>query len=166
VALGAEEGAGLADATEEYTAVLDDELALTDAELSGEVLSDSDAADLLTDSGLDESRADAYVKSCEGDIKLVDVQPGEQLGRYTQDQLSSGRFLTDSEFANPSDAIEGLNTYPKGSYQGNMCTFRQTVTAQVPTQVLRSLISGGGPGVYQYIILNPAAWDFVAGVIY
>jgi hypothetical protein len=125
------------------------------------VISTENAQQVLMSNGLSAEKAQSYAASFDGPIKARIVRPGETFLRYTDSPTSGGSFLTQTQFANPAAAVDGLYLGPFG----NGATYVQTVTATEKTLVLEGAIANGGNGVGQ-VVVNPKAFQFGTGVRY
>lgn len=114
------------------------------------------------DNGMSADRAADYVASFDGPITTRTVDPGESFLRYTDSANSTGSFLTTTQFANPSAAVDGLYLAP----YGNGASLVQPVTSIASSPVLEGGILNGAPGVQQTVIANRGAFYFGTGVGY
>lgn len=114
------------------------------------------------DNGMSASRAADYVASFDGQITTRLADTGEGFFRYTDVADSEGNFLTQTQFSNPPEAVDGLYLAP----YGNGASLMQPVTALTQSPVLEGGILNGAPGVQQTLIVNRSAFHFGTGVGY
>ena len=87
------------------------------------------------------------------------MEPGESFLRYTDVASSRGSFLTNTQFASPLEAVQGLYLGP----YGNNASLVQSVTASGRSIVLEGGILNGGAGVRQSLIIDRKAFQFGEG---
>lgn len=81
------------------------------------------------------------------------------LRRYIDAAVSRGSFVTSSQFATPSEAVNGLYLGP----YGNNASLVQPVTASGRSIVIEGGIKNGGIGVRQSLIIDRKAFQFGEG---
>jgi hypothetical protein len=106
-----------------------------------------------------EDRAADFVASFDGPITVRLVRPGENFLRYTDVADSKGSFLTTTQFANPSEEVDGLYLGP----YGNGATLVQPVTSVGRSIVLEGGVANGGAGIQQTLIVNRNAFEIGLG---
>jgi hypothetical protein len=128
------------------------------------VVSRQEAEDILVAKGMDRDRANSFVRSFDdGPITVRETQPGETFYRYSGTPDGKGSFLTQTKYATPEEAVDGLNL---GPYK-NPATYRQPVTATSPATVLEGGVRGGiPPGASQTVLSGPGGFEFGQGVKY
>ena len=120
------------------------------------VVSKAEAQELLVSKGFNSLRAESFVESFEGPISARETQVGERFLRYTDNPTGKGSFLTTTKFDTPTDAVKGLALED----YGNQATYVQEVTVRQQSLVLEGRIAGGGKGIGQTVITDPAAFEF------
>jgi hypothetical protein len=126
----------------------------TDPLGAGAVVSRATAAKLLRAHGLPASD----VLSFSGPIAAETLRPPRTLLRYTSHPTGTGRFLTTTRFLRPGVAQSALHLP-----WTNTAACRQDVQVKHRTLVLVGAIAFGKPGVLQYEILEPQAFEFGIG---
>jgi hypothetical protein len=116
----------------------------------------------LIKSGVPAARAKDFVESFDGPISARLVRSGEDFFRYTDVPQSTGSFLTKTQFANPTSAVEGLYLGP----YGNSATFVQSVGSTGRSIVLEGGVANGGAGVKQTLVVNRGVFQYGTGVRY
>lgn len=123
------------------------------------VVSAERAEEFLLKNGIGAERARNFLGSFDGPITARIVEPGETFLRYTDVASSRGSFLTTTQFASPSEAVEGLYLGP----YGNNASLVQPITASGRSIVLEGGIQNGGVGVRQTLIIDRGAFQFGEG---
>jgi hypothetical protein len=110
----------------------------------------------LVENGISPATAKDYVASFDGPT-LPHFAPWRNELTYTDVPESQGRFLTQSEFSNPADAVSGLDLRPEF---GNDAPLRQSVTASDSSIVFEGAIKNSAPGVRETFVIDRSAFQY------
>ena len=128
------------------------------------VVSRQEAEEILVSKGMSQARAKDFVASFDdGPITVRETQAGETFYRYSGTPDGKGSFLTQTKYANPQEAVDGLHLGP----YNNPATYRQPVTATGPSTVLEGGVRNGvPPGARQTVVTGMDSFQYGEGVTY
>jgi hypothetical protein len=131
------------------------------ADDTGVQISYADAGHLLATHGIPGSDVESYVLSFYGPIDAETLAKGTKVWRYGAQAEGSGRFVTATNFPNPTETQLALHLP-----YWNTAVCKAPVTVTKRTLVLDGAIAFGKPGERQIVILDPSAFSFGHGSAY